>query len=256
MTMFTPSEHSEGAYGDLGWVQSLMKTPTEQINTSYIAKALREARKYAEQGRVFDSAQDLISTFARERWGQVLAYPPATTVDAIGKGETALFLLAMMKGISPAVRNAIITDAKALDAKLASVTFIESRDPAKVAEYSHNRAKAAVDWGNRAIASGASKDEVYALLRWLQYLLSDAVTEQTVGQRQEDLSQQTMTGQASELPGLVLSEVEKKLKRKRRKEREKRKRMMLFAAAAGIISFGALSAWFATRRKKESSNVA
>lgn len=260
MTMFTPSEHSEGVYADLGWVQSLTKTPMEQINTSYIAKALNKAKEYASRGHTFESTQDLISTFARERWGQVLAYPPVTTVDAIAKGETALYLLSMMKGVPESLRLEIIQAARSLDSKLASSSFIESRDPAKVAEFSNNRAKAVEAYGKRAAAAGASGTEINALLRWLQYLLSDAVTANTVEQRQAALSEQTAAGQAAAVPGQIASDIEDrlaKIKRRRKREEKKRKQQtLILSIAAGVIGFGALSAFFIAFRKKESPNVA
>ena len=254
MTAFVPSSQSERSEGSLGWVQALTKTPAEAINTNYIAKARREAQKYAEQGRTFDSAQDLISTFAKERWGQVLIYPPATTVDAVGKGETALFLLSMLKGVPEAVRAAIIVDAKALDAKLASYTFIESKDPAKVAEYSQNRAKAALDWGARAIAAGAPKAEVYALLKWLKYLLSDSINAITIEQRQTDIQQQTPSFD----PTLILSDAEKeweKQKKNRRKKQKKQRQTLILASAAAVVVVGTLTAWAVRKSKKEAPNV-
>jgi hypothetical protein len=263
MTAFVPSPQSERSEGSLGWVQALNKTVAEVTNTTNIAKALSEARKYATQGRTFDSAQDLISTFAKERWGQVLIYPPVTTVDAIGKGETALFLLSMLKGVPEAVRAGIIADARALDAKLASYTFIESKDPAKVAEYSQNRAKAALDWGARAIEAGAPKAEVYALLKWLKYLLSDSINTSRVEQRQTDIQQQTPIQQqtSSFNPTLILSDVEKELekqkkkRRKKQKERKKQRQVLILASAAAVVAVGTLTAWAVRKSKKESPNV-
>jgi len=257
MTAFVPSPQSERSEGSLGWVQHLNKTVAEVINTNHIAKALSEARKYATQGRTFDSAQDLISTFAKERWGQVLIYPPVTTVDAISKGETALFLLSMLKGVPEAVRAGIIADARALDAKLASYTFIESKDPAKVAEYSQNRAKAALDWGARAIEAGAPKAEVYALLKWLKYLLSDSINTSRIEQRQTDIQQQTPSFD----PTLILSDAEKELekqkkkRRKKQKEQKKQRQVLILASAAAVVAVGTLTAWAVRKSKKESPNV-
>jgi hypothetical protein len=260
MTLFIPSSQSERSDDSLGWFMALTKTPAEALNTASIAKALNKAKEYSSQGRIFGTAQDLISTFARERWGQVLAYPPVTTVDAIAKGETALYLLSMMKGVPEGLRLEMIQAARALDAKLASSFFIESKDPGKVAEFSNNRAKAMLAYGKRAIAAGASSTEINALLRWLQYLLSDAVTPDAVERRQTAIYEQTAEGQAPAIPGQIASDIEDRLtKIKRRQKREKKKKQkqtMLLAAAAGIVSFGALSAWFAAKRKKESPNVA
>lgn len=192
---------SRGAYGPgpaNGYGLLATYFAAKQTLTSRSQEAALAAQAEFRAGATYPSAQSLITTSGQ--WGEPVSTTPTSVESAQYKMASLIYMIAMLPGLSTAVRGNLGGVADSIYADASSWFSVDSSNPESVSAEMGVLLPALKGVAATAIAGGASDTDVSELARYGGAIISHT-TSGEVTYRQGLEEDQTLTGQAKDIGG-------------------------------------------------------